>query len=75
MSTVCTNRRAVRSIKSQIESEKDALRKLAEVKEYIRRNFEATQRECDAVLDVIAQVCDRREQRVIDLQGKLLGLI
>ena len=61
-----------RPIKEQIASEKEALKKLAEVKEYLYQNFEATQAECDAVADIIAQVCYRREERVKSLREKLI---
>ncbi len=66
------DKRAKRSIKEQIAAEKAELQKLAEIKQYLHREFVATTAEQDAVLDVIAQVCNRCEERIKALMEKLI---
>jgi hypothetical protein len=61
-----------KNIKGQIESVKESLVKLKEVKEYVRLNFEAKASECDYVLDTIAGVCDRKESELLRLKGEAL---
>lgn len=61
-----------KNIAGQIQSVKDDLQKLKDVKEYICLNFEAKKSECDYVLDIIAGVCDRKESELIRLNGLAL---
>ena len=61
------------NLKKQLEIEKENLNKLTDCKSFMRNNFEATQTEQDAIFDVMAQVIDRKENRINELKGKMLA--
>ena len=58
------------NIIEQIEKVETSLNKLRGCKEYLWKNFEATQAEQDAVWDIISQVMNRKEEQLKDLIQK-----
>lgn len=61
-----------RNLQKQLRAREEELQRLKDCKEYMRNNFEAKQSECDAVLDVIAQVIDRKEKQIAELKEKII---
>lgn len=61
-----------RNLQEQLKSRKEELQKLKDCKEYISNNFEAKRSETDAVLDIIAQVIDRKEEEITELKEKII---
>lgn len=67
--------KTVINLNQQIEGQKEALKKLKEVQEYLYENFAAKQSEQDAIGDIIAQVKDRHEMRIRELKGEILDAL
>lgn len=63
----------VNNIKNQIKREQKELKQIQEVKNYIWNNLIATTAECDAVLDAVAQIIDKRETRIKELKELLIN--
>lgn len=64
-----------RNIKSQIAAREAELKQLQDCKMYIWNNFEAKQSEVDGVLDIIAQVIDRKEAEIRSLKDKIITML
>lgn len=65
----------ITNLKKQITAKREELKKLTNCKNYIWNNFEATRSECDAVLDIIAQVIDRKETEIHKIKEKIIDVL
>lgn len=65
----------ITNLEKQIAAKKEELKKLTDCKNYIWNNFQATRKECDTVLDIIAQVIDRKETEIHELKEKIIDAL
>ena len=69
------NLRIRNGLRIRLETKKAELEKLKKCKDYIWNNFEATQEECDSVLDIIAQVIDRKETEIKNIKSQIVAYL